>query len=284
MGTLGYAIDIIYNFIFLRIADMLISRFYGHFWTSFKRCFWLIIALGMVGGLTAGLASSSYGIGEGAITVIGIFTSVIIMFMVAIKSHLTPIQNEQPDIVSIIDGRINRGRFIKVFILVTLATAVPIIFNIIVSADLISIGGLQLRPGMHSDVIPQVVIVVLFGGLTAFILVALSPFIPRALSDLIMPIKDQIAVNLSNWQRALLYIVVFAFIPHFVLSSLTTALLFWVMISVLGVGEMFVFLMGGVMFITTALNGVSVVLLSTAFSLHFLDTVADEAVENIPDL
>jgi hypothetical protein len=239
----------------------------------------MIIGLGIVGGLASGLAASYNGMGEGVIMAIGIIASVVIMFMIAIKSHLIPMQIEHPDIVAMTDGRINRGRFIMVFILVTIAAAIPIVFNVFISADLVSIAGIQIKSDLNSDAVPTLVKVLLLGGLTIFILIALSPFIPRALSIFTSPIKDQIAVNLSNWKRGLLYIAVFAFIPHFILSSLATALMFWFMISLLAGGKLFFVLIGCAMFLTTALNGISLVLMSTAFSMHFLDTITDETVD-----
>lgn len=253
----------------------MISRFFGHFWTSFKASIWIVLCLGVLGAITS-ILSNAVGPSGAAVSIVGVLASFFIMIVLAAKCHLMTIRNEQPDIVAITDGRVNRWRFVKTLVLVMLATSIPLLLKFLASSGTMTIGNTQIDTGPYYSAMDSAFVGLLFAAVSVFILVAFSPFIPRALTNFTMPIMEQIAVNLSNWKRGLFYIVVCALIPHLILSTVATSALIYSMMSVQIMGAAFTAILAIMMFVITAFNGISVILFSTAFSMHFLDTFADE--------
>jgi hypothetical protein len=255
----------------------MLQRFFGHVLTSCKSNYRLILLIAGTYTLMSTI-EDEYSV-MGTLVEFGcLLVAVILSFMLAIQSHYTTLKTERADIVAGELTNSNKGRFIKVAILVNLVAYIPM-----VSIAAMFIFGIESKLDLMFDTSGDFLLLpwLSIGGLTLLTIalyVALGPFIPRTLSNLHKPFKQQVGVNLSNWKRALFYLLCCAVLTAFIFAGIAKTALIYVMgnhffFEVLGAGIHAV-LISALSILSEIVDAVSIVLFATAFSMHFLDTIA----------
>lgn len=255
----------------------MLNRFVAHAINSFKINLRLVLFVAAA-SVVMTIFEDSEDMASLLLMTVSLLVYVVLIFMLAIQSHYTTLKSERHDIVAQEQVDIDRARFIKVAILVNLVAYIPM-----VSAGLVITFAIDTYNGdfLAAGQIPfgLCVLAAVLVVLTVVAYIALSPFIPRSLSNLYLPFKTQIAVNFANWKRAAYYLLVYAFLPNLILLVVgNSSLIYFVMNfdssgSIIGSVGLSI-----ISFIIGVFDAIGVILFATAFSMHFLDSVANETV------
>lgn len=258
------------------------KRFYKHFWKALKsQSLWVMALIGTYAVARYALdATAPLG------TITSIFTSLVslyIWFKLALSTHHLTLNSERPDIMKDIHAWPTKWGFLAVLALFHIGMAMlsfaiaSIAYSHFYAAmsDLIEGGNI----GLSFLVVPGAIVFAIF----TLLYLAFSPFIPLSLTTHRRTFRDQLRQNLSFSGRALGYYLIGPVLLAFIVTGLGMAFdegLYRILVDMVGndalynaVNKLSLGIFEG------ALESVVIISGATAFSLHFLHTAAEDAVD-----
>lgn len=256
---------------------------------------WWVIAVGIMYFGTSYLSQMSYENAYGTYPLAWYATaviSIIIWFKLAIKSHHNALISERPDATSINIPIQTKAKFIGVALLVILVAILVVWFVGLLLGmltgdafwEFLFTAFIAFMSGNATVSFSYISFAIIIAALTAFSFILTSPFMPRVLTSFHRPFRSQVRVNMFHWRHAMRYYLIGPIIIWllYVIIEFCVGTIF----SLAYIGDASIQYTGSLYGAVWALfagvlHSALIIAASTAFSMHFLDTISDDELLDI---